>query len=105
MRIQCTLIKPVFLGNTQEVASWQNQVPKFDAELRYLSDRELDRAQSINIASEVELTTRWLSIFEPVRIRWRIRDQTGQLYEITERLRNDVKQEFVKIRAQVRPRT
>lgn len=100
MRISCALIKPVTTG--QEVTSWLALQPVFDAEMRYLSARELERAQSIRVQSEVEFKTRWLDIFAPVKIRWRIR-AAGVLYEITELLQADVTKAFCTIRAQVRP--
>ena len=101
MRISCQLIKPVTAG--QEISSWLALQPHFDAELRYLSARELERAQSLRIQSEVEFKTRYLDIFAPVKIRWRIR-AAGQLYEITELLQMDVMRAFCTIRAQARPR-
>lgn len=102
MRISCALIKPVTTG--QEVTSWLAILPAFDAELSYLSARELERAQSLRIASEVEFKTRWLDIFANVKVRWRIR-AAGQLYEITELVQADVTRAFCTIRAQIRPGT
>ena len=101
MRISCQLIKPVTTG--QEVASWLALQPMFDAELRYLSARELEHAQSLRVQSEVEFKTRYLDIFAPLKVRWRIR-ASGQTYEVTELLQLDVTKAFCTIRAQLRPR-